>query len=136
MKLYGHPPRSRQIRLAENMHSLTLTQKCGNNGALIRYYEVDHGALNYALNKSCKDGDLAALIEEVIDNECKYDLWLNCKKDDKWTHDFFKSKHSMLKIVDEKMNCRKHKAMRRPLKPVNMVAFILYIVNILLHYPG
>ena len=92
MKLYRHPPRTRQIKLAENLHSLTINKVWEHNQPL---YEPS------TLGWNLKDGYLSTLISEVIQNGYKYDLCLKCKKDDECMHDVYdeKNKYSILTIV-------------------------------------
>ena len=47
------------------------------------------------------------MIDEVVKNGYKYDLCLECKKDDNCKHEYY----SILNIVDEKLNCARHKQM-------------------------
>ena len=136
MKLYRHPPRTRQIKLAENMKSMILkTDESSCAGLQETRYGMtrenyNHGHCQYApvyTNKyNRQDGWLGALIEEVISNGYKYDLCLKCSKDDECKHDVYKSSHSILKLVDEKMKHSRHRLMQSPLNRDHMLALILY----------
>eukprot|EP00484_Ammonia_sp_Unknown_P004364 CAMPEP_0197080152 /NCGR_PEP_ID=MMETSP1384-20130603/213986_1 /TAXON_ID=29189 /ORGANISM="Ammonia sp." /LENGTH=472 /DNA_ID=CAMNT_0042519033 /DNA_START=18 /DNA_END=1436 /DNA_ORIENTATION=- len=119
MKLYRHPPRSRQIQLAENIHSLVINTQKRQNHSFYQPTEKDRRKYQSA---SEIDGYLAALIEEVKRNGFSNDLCLQCKPKDSCKH----KKHSILQIVDEKMNHIRHKTMGSPLKRDEMLALVLY----------
>ena len=55
-------------------------------------------------------------------------MCLKCRNDDLFPcmHNVYKSKYSILKIVDDKMYCYRHAAMRCPLNRGQMLALILY----------
>ena len=74
-----------------------------------------------------KDGYLQALIDEVINNGYAYDLCLECGKTGECKDDPFQSEHSLLNIVDEKIQCQRHKLMNNPLKRPQMLAFVLIV---------
>eukprot|EP01084_Bolivina_argentea_P075802 137388_1 len=81
MKLYRHPPRTRQIKLAENMNSLIMNNIYWENHSL--YAPTKEDDKKYSMQKdSCgtvmgsvnkRNGYLYALIEEVIKNGYGYD---------------------------------------------------------------
>ena len=118
MKIYRHPPRTRNIKLAENINSLIINKKKEQNHK--RYWPTDEDEQKYGYND--KDGFLKALIEEVINNGYKYDLCLECKQGDECKHD----EYSILQIVDDKMKHIRHKAMASPLNRGEMLSLILY----------
>eukprot|EP01084_Bolivina_argentea_P208501 355450_1 len=112
MKLFLHPPRSRNIKLAQNFQSLILNKSEKENHPLYTPKAVDYSS----------DGYLSELIAEVIDNGYKYDLCLDCGMYDECKHD----NYSIVKIIDEKMNHKRHKAVGSPLRKDHMLALILY----------
>ena len=122
MFIYRHPPRTRQIKLAQNIHSLVINKSYNDNQPL--YGPTDDDAQTYGYNE--KDGYLKALISEVQSNNFGSDLCLKCSKDDECKHNVFDSKYSILHIVDEKMNCLRHKLINKPLRRDEMLALILY----------
>ena len=122
MKLYHHPPRTRQIKLSQNIKSLVINKSNEDNHPL--YEPTDDDKLKYGYND--KDEYLRALIDEVTSNGYKYDLCLKCKQNDKCNHNVYDSKYSILKLVDEKMDCNRHLLMERPLTRDKMLALILY----------
>eukprot|EP01084_Bolivina_argentea_P015317 28630_1 len=112
MKLYRHPPRNRQIELSKNMHAFIVNRKEEDNQEV--YWPTDDDEKKYNYTK--RNGYLQALIEEVIDNGFKYVLGAQNQN----------GTYSLLKIVDEKMECVRHKAMCLPLNRAQMLALILY----------
>ena len=117
MMMYRHPPRTRQISLAENIHSLIINKHGSQNKHLKTFEYSEH-------NKGY-DGVLKVMMHEVIKNGYKYDLCLSCSKNSICIHNVFNSKYSILKIVDEKMKCIRHKLMGSPLRRDHMLALIL-----------
>ena len=81
----------------ENMHALVFNKSRFDN--------------HNVSDQECKNEYLQALIDEVVKNGYKYDLCLECKKDDNCKHEYY----SILNIVDEKLNCARHKQMQSPL---------------------
>ena len=134
MKLYRHPPRSRNIKLSENIHPLILHKgdtKFPGRGT--RYPNDDdkrkYGFNDSIYNRRSNDGFVVQLIEEVIQNGYKYDLCLKCGKNDECKHDIQAKqnyKHSILRIVDDKLDCERHKKMGNPLRRDHMLALLLY----------
>eukprot|EP01084_Bolivina_argentea_P271284 461549_1 len=141
VKLYRHPPRTRNIKLAENMYSLIINKNKRQNHPLYKPTSDDH--IKYRYNYHYKlnhlydpfsptgcneytlyDGYLNALIFEVINNGYKYDLCLQCTKDDGYRCPH--NEYSILNIVDDKMECIRHKAMNKPLDRAQMLSLILY----------
>eukprot|EP01084_Bolivina_argentea_P252193 423250_1 len=115
MKLFRHPPRSRRVKLAENIHSLIINDCEDENHPLYKPTEDDQKQYKYNKN----DGYLLALIEEVKNNGFDSDLHLpddDLKQDD----------YSLLKIVDWKMKSNRHKLMASPLNMAEMLSLILY----------
>ena len=111
MMIYRHPPRTRQIKLAENIHSLILNESQGWNYGLFEPFYADKQKLGWKWDDKYhewqnpypkEDGWLRALISEVIDNGYSYDLCMKCKKDDECKHDVYNSQYYILHIVDEK----------------------------------
>eukprot|EP01084_Bolivina_argentea_P202571 346095_1 len=139
MTIYRHPPRTRQIKLAENVHSMIINKYLDNG---LKYEPTAEDDEKYGMERYDPDTDYAepwwcnkndekdawlqALITEVIDNGFKNDLCLKCGKEDECKHDVHKSRYSILKIVDQKMECNRHILMGRPLNRDNMLALILY----------
>ena len=125
MKLYRHPPRARQLKLAENICTLTVNESTEDNHPLYtptdEYYEMIH-----SLNTR-HEPDLSALIDEVASNGYKYDLCPKCNKYDECKHNVYNSEYTILKIVEEKMNCERFKLMKSwNFRRANMLALILY----------
>eukprot|EP01084_Bolivina_argentea_P104764 187572_1 len=75
MKIFRHPPRNRNIKLSQNIHSLIFNQKCEQNQPIYEPTLYDEKTYNY----NEWTGYLNALIEEVISNGYKYDLCLECE---------------------------------------------------------
>ena len=132
MAIFRHPPRTQRVQLAQNMHSFIFNQSHHENNDVYKPTASDkqkYGHDQYGVNKSnSRDGWLQALIDEVVSNGYKYDLCLKCKKDDFFAcrHNVHNSKYSILKIVDEKMNCHRHRLIRRQLTRASMLALVLY----------
>ena len=123
MILYRHPPRTRHVKLAENINSLLINGANWDNHEL--YEPTGEDMHKYSHNK--KNGYLKALISETKSNNFGYDLCLSCAKgDDECKHDPFKSQWSILQIVDEKMECLRHKLMGKPLNRGEMLSLVLY----------
>ena len=128
MKLYRHPPRTRVVKLTENIHRFVVN-RYGWNSAL--------GKIDYCCNlglynptdkdrKKCNyngyDGYLWALIDEVKSNGYKYDLCLECGVYDNCQH----KECSLLDIVNNKMKHIRHKKVKSPLNRGEMLSLILY----------
>ena len=122
MFIYRHPPRTRQIKLAENIRSLVVNTDDWENYML--YHPTKQDKEKYHYNET--DGYLRALLSEVITNGFRSDLCLSCSEADECKHNPMTSKHSILQIVDEKMNCLRHKLVNKPLNRAEMLALILY----------
>ena len=65
---------------------------------------------------------LASLLSEVVTNGHAYDLCFDCTEDD----EFKCGDYALMKIVDEKMNCKRHQIMEMPLNRADMLALGLY----------
>ena len=105
------------ISLVEKVHNLgcRFMQLTYNNQSLLAtgcYEKIDSGVTNFG--------------REVIKNGYKYDLCLECGKNDECKHDVYDSQYSILKVVDEKMDCHRHKLMNKPLFRAHMLALVLY----------
>ena len=133
MALYRHPPRTRQIKMAKNIHPLAINKSRWDNHNLYkptkelqeRYgLEQKHG--EWISKDNPIDGVLKALIDEVIANKFEYDLCLSCSKNDECKHDVYDSRYSILHIVDQKMECLRHKLMNSRLNRGQMLSLILY----------
>eukprot|EP01084_Bolivina_argentea_P282502 483583_1 len=118
VKLFRHPPRTRRIKLQENIHSLIINTNWYENVKLhdpiLEEYDV------YNWNKL--DGFLTALINEVIKNGFLYDLCVECGQNDECKHD----EYSLLNIADDKINHHRHKLVQSPLNRSEMLSLILY----------
>ena len=113
MKIFRHPPRTRQIQFAKNMHSMIS----------IKYDRQCHAPSGASYTSE----DTKKLIDEVIKNGYKYDLCTKCDKSDECKHNVYTAtKYSILKVVNEKMDCRRHKLMGSPLNRAQMLALVLY----------
>eukprot|EP01083_Nonionella_stella_P096565 271503_1 len=118
LQIYRHPPRTRQIKLSQNIHHLVINETERDNHWV--YFETDEDKIKYKYNET--DGFLNALVEEVVNNGFRYDLCLRCGKYDDCKHDDY----SLLTIVDDKIQCDRHKSMDCPLNRGEMLSFILY----------
>eukprot|EP01084_Bolivina_argentea_P041899 77351_1 len=130
MKLYRHPPRRRQIQLAENMNSLIVNTSPKQNHPLYYPTSEDYKKHGFEIKSKVpymiwvsksKNGFLKPLLNEVIANGFNYDLCLQCKQNDDCKHE-----PSLLTVVDEKLNCVRHISMDSPLRRDEMLALILY----------
>eukprot|EP01083_Nonionella_stella_P051332 136252_1 len=124
LKLYRHPPRRRNIRLSENLKPLVINKKQEDNHPIIlmNVFNPDRDFVN-DYEYSAINGYLGALMEEVISNGYRYDLCTECGANDNCKHSDF----SLLRIVDEKLNHPRHKAMMdKPLRRDHMLSLILY----------
>ena len=122
IKLYRHPPRTRNIKLSENMNAMVLNKNRKMNVPLYIPHSKDTVSISkYRDNPPCY---LASLIVEVIGNGFGYDLCLECGVNDECKH----NNYSIMKIVDayEKMNCKRHKIMDMPLNRADILAVVLY----------
>eukprot|EP01084_Bolivina_argentea_P167800 291140_1 len=123
LKLYRHPPRKRNIKLAENMHSLIINTNKEQNHHVYeptKNLYKKHGYNIYAGVGS--DGFLKALIEEVKLNGFAYDLCLECAATDDCKH----TDYSVLKIVNDKMMHIRHRVINAPLMRDHMLSLVLY----------
>eukprot|EP01084_Bolivina_argentea_P179908 310845_1 len=94
----------------------------GKMNKLQNKYEVQDKSMNkktYDYNE--KNGFLNALIQELIDNKLQSDLYLN---DDDEKNNY--KTYTLLKVVDTKLNCKRHKGMRSPLNRAEMLSLLLY----------
>eukprot|EP01084_Bolivina_argentea_P017723 33069_1 len=115
MALYLHPPRRRQIKLAENINSLILNKSRTDNHKL---FHPEQQTFSCSANIKSTVG----LIQEVIENGYKYDLCLECSPIDKCEH----KDYSMLSIVDNKLQHFRHRSIRQPLNRAEMLSLVLY----------
>eukprot|EP01084_Bolivina_argentea_P308943 534329_1 len=116
LKIFRHPPRNRSIKLQKNIHSFVVqTEKNPESQKVYTPTNDDKKEYDY----SDTNGYLNALIEEVIANGFKSDLCLN--DDDEKNNNY-----SILSIVDQKINCIRHKAMGGLLNRAQMLSLILY----------
>eukprot|EP01084_Bolivina_argentea_P163829 284937_1 len=114
--IYKHPPRRRDtINLGEKINSFVLNDEWYENKPL--YYPTDED------EKECKynqvHGFLQLLVEEVVDNKFEADL---CLTDDNINN----HQYTIMTIVDNKINCTRHKLMGSPLNRAEMLSIILY----------
>lgn len=136
MKLYRHPPRTRHIKLAENIKSWTMNHDWDQNHGLytpndkdIQKYHMHPNRYGIYINaQDEKDGWLEALMDEVIHNGYKYDLCMKCAKHDECKHDITdkQNEHSILQVVNEKMNHQRHILVGSPLTRDEMLGLVLY----------
>eukprot|EP01084_Bolivina_argentea_P094932 170682_1 len=151
MKIYRHPARSRNIKLAENIHSLVMNQHETENKPIYTPTNFDKQKCSF----QNKNGYVMVLIEEVIENGFRNDLCLYCGPTDHWTHKIYyvsydndeksesdnildvieqiieeervaEYEYSILNIVDEKLSHDRHKAMNSRLTRGQMLALVLY----------
>merc|ERR1711933_597271 len=117
MGIYRHPPR---------VHNGKTTTEKVNNSKICNFKISQQREYSYVPTdeeeKSFdeKDGYLQYLLKEVINNGFENDLYI--PEDEKRK----KNNPSILKIVDEKMNHEKHKAMGCPLNRAEMLSLVLY----------
>ena len=128
IKLYRHPPRTRNIKLSENMNAMVMNKDSKKNQPLYRPTEKDayitHVAENAQTpysNEVSKSCYLASLLIEVVTNGYAYDLCLDCTEDDECKC----GDYAIMRIVDEKLK-NKRNTMRIPLNQADMLALILY----------
>eukprot|EP01084_Bolivina_argentea_P064034 116802_1 len=150
MKIFRHPPRTRKIKLAQDVNPLIVSKSPMQNYLLYKPTSLDaqkYGLkLMAALQKKNsiftgdgmiisggwqhdpqqEEGYLAALINEVIANGYGNDLCLNCGENDECKHDVYSSEYSILYIVYDKLKCHRHKVMGTPLTQDLILALILY----------
>eukprot|EP01084_Bolivina_argentea_P184388 318016_1 len=147
LKLYQHPPRSRNIALSENINSLMVHNNENQNHDV--YQPTPDDDVKYGFSST--GGFIKALIEEVIKNGYKYDL---CKrtmcdpkmyetpkhnalysfylhkikaKDTICEHDVYQvNENTLLYEVDEKLKHPRHTKISSPLRRDHMLAFLLY----------
>eukprot|EP01084_Bolivina_argentea_P271297 461584_1 len=119
IKLYRHPPRTRtKLTSSPEINSFCLNNGWSENESLYKPTQDDKKEFEY----NEKDGYLKALIKEVIDNGFRSDLFVagddpNDEKDDDY---------SLLQVVENKLNCVRHKQMGSPLNRAEMLSIILY----------
>eukprot|EP01084_Bolivina_argentea_P262098 443156_1 len=118
IQLYRHPPRQRNIKLQENIHSVIFNKDNKENHPV--YEPTDDDKKKYSFNDD--DGFLKALIEEVVQNGYKYDLCLECEKGEECKHE----EYDILQIVDQKMKHQRYLMMGSPLRRDKMLSLILY----------
>eukprot|EP01084_Bolivina_argentea_P163836 284954_1 len=110
IKLYRHPPRTnRQIRMTENVDKLIVHTAHGQNRSISTQYTGFNDALS-------------ALINEVIENGYKSDLFLSNTTDEQYK----RNEYTIMQIVDEKMHHPRHKQLGLPLNKSQMLAVVLY----------
>eukprot|EP01084_Bolivina_argentea_P184389 318017_1 len=118
LKLYQHPPRSRNIALSENINSLMVHNNENQNHDV--YQPTPDDDVKYGFSST--GGFIKALIEEVIKNAFVSDLCLECKTDDECKHETY----SILQIVKSKIKSHRHQSIGSPLRMDHMLALILY----------
>eukprot|EP01084_Bolivina_argentea_P036459 67457_1 len=119
IEMYRHPPRLRNVKLQENMHSFILNTSYHQNAELPDPSDDDRTKYSYNEN----DGYLQALIQEVIKNGFKYDLCSKCEINEECKH----TEYDILQIVDQKLSHQRHLMMGSPIKTRDkMLALILY----------
>eukprot|EP01084_Bolivina_argentea_P273426 465756_1 len=118
--IYKHPPRGRRGIANNNdddheINSFCLNDDWSENKALYDPTEQDRK------ESECndKDGFLKLLIREVVDNGFKSDLCLTEEHEKTNTY-------SLMSIVNDKLNCMRHKRMGSPLNKAEMLAILLY----------
>eukprot|EP01084_Bolivina_argentea_P271282 461547_1 len=113
INLFSHPPRNKTLTLASDVHPFSLNEEWCDNVPL--YDPDDYDQNEYGYNE--KDGYLNALIKEIIDNGYETDLSVTDDAD---------TLHSILNIVDDKLNSVRHIKMGSPLNKAEMLSIILY----------
>eukprot|EP01084_Bolivina_argentea_P058240 106345_1 len=109
IELYRHPPRNnRSITLQKNIHTLLFNSSILENAGLSFFFLSDEPL----------DGDLS-LIKEVISNGYKTDLFLT-------EEDAKNDNYSIMQIVEEKLNSKRHKILGNVLNKNEMLAIVLY----------
>eukprot|EP01084_Bolivina_argentea_P051808 95277_1 len=143
--LYGHPPRSRNIKLAQNINPFIMNTEYKQNekvytptdddrkkyGWIEQFYEGTPDEVHNGSHEEDfkKNGSLKPLIEEVIVNGFKSDLCFKCGVNDDCKHIPLKWHYKdidLLKVVDDKINDARHKQMGSPLNRGKMLALVLY----------
>eukprot|EP01084_Bolivina_argentea_P092560 166508_1 len=115
MRIYRHPPRTRNIKLSENTNPLIVNANLWDNHRVYEPTKADRKKHEYNI----KDGFLKALIEEIINNQFQRHLCLDCGNDE-CKHE----QYPILQMVDEKLNHNRHKIIGSPLRRDHMLALI------------
>eukprot|EP01084_Bolivina_argentea_P139945 246133_1 len=118
LEIFRHPPRKRIINLQQNINSLIIHQKWTENHPL--YEPSNNDKKTYLWNE--KDGFLEMLIQEMIVNNYKNDLCLECNNNEECKH----KEYGIVKIVNDKMKHQRHLMMDCPLNRGEMLALLLY----------
>eukprot|EP01084_Bolivina_argentea_P138722 244159_1 len=98
MKIFRHPPRNRQIKLAENFAAFVMNTDHKQNEPMYCPSKSDMKQWNK------QDGYLKKLLREIIKNGFKNDLYL--KNDNEKNNGY-----SIMDFVDKKLNSFKHKSL-------------------------
>ena len=127
IKLYRHPPRARSIKLSENINALAMNKDRRKNVPLYVPTKDDNHHIHQISDVDNiylfeNEGGLASFLTEIVVNGYRHDLCLECGQMDDCKH----SEYTVMKIVDEKINCRRHKTMEMPLHRAEMLALVLY----------
>ena len=118
--LYRHPPRQEIIALRSNLNALVINENEDENHPL--YEPSANDKAKYQWDE--ENGYLNALIEEVKRNRYEECLQFDDENDEK---------QALLSVVDEKLNCLRHKKMSSPLNRAQMLALILYTGAVINH---
>eukprot|EP01084_Bolivina_argentea_P010031 18710_1 len=113
--VFKHPPRDLHKEMKDGINSFCLNDEWYENIPL--YHPTDEDKKESAHNAD--DGFLKLLIKEVVDNGWKNDLCLT--EEDAESDDY-----TLLNLVDEKLNCMRHRLMGKPLNRAEMLSLLLY----------
>eukprot|EP01084_Bolivina_argentea_P308560 533595_1 len=131
MILYRHPPRTRTIKMSENINSLVLktnSKECEPIYDPKNHHDIyDDSEVDYT----------ASLLSEVIQNGYRFDLCLECGKDEECKHGYLclkcgkkdkcdHSKFGIFEIVKQKMNSKRYKQLNLNFRVGHMLALVLY----------
>eukprot|EP01084_Bolivina_argentea_P173526 300583_1 len=116
LKLYKHPPRRRNISLDDKTHPLIVNRNVRQSqGIYVPTFQEE-------VYVNAEDGYMFFLIKEVIRNGFKSDLCLKCNVNDDCEH----KERSILNIVNDKMDCKRHGFMKYPLNKGEILSLVLY----------
>eukprot|EP01084_Bolivina_argentea_P270560 460087_1 len=128
IKLYNHPPRNdRQIKLGNNIHSFIFNTDKTQNCAVHIKTDDDYAKYEPFNEQEIAKGNgnpgyINALIEEVIRNGFKADLYGSDIKDDDLKNDIY----PILSVVDKKYHHIRHQQIGYRLNRGQILALILY----------
>eukprot|EP01084_Bolivina_argentea_P009663 18030_1 len=120
LKLYEHKHRKQRfVKFSQRWQSFFVSKKFKENKL---YRPSPSPEMIFDSCCSTKDDELNGLITEIINNGFKSDLGMEMKIDND-EHDIY---YEIIKLVEYKLNCMRHKTMGSPLNKSQMLSLILY----------